>query len=98
MVARDGLTVCSLVLPILDLPALLVGLGPGVRRTIAGLFRFALGPRELSHGMSHRPDYRMPHPVYWSVRIIICRSEESRRTRPGPTFGARIHRSPLQVR
>jgi hypothetical protein len=47
--------VCSLVLSVLDLPALLVGLGLGIRGTIAGLFRFALRPRELSHGMSHRP-------------------------------------------
>lgn len=68
MEAIEGLTVCSLVLPVLDPPALLDSLGFGVRRTIAGLSRFALRRRMLSHGMSH-PPYRVRSPVYCRFKM-----------------------------
>jgi hypothetical protein len=45
----------SLVLPVLDLPALLLGLSLGFRVTIAsGVSRLTLGPGELSPGILHR--------------------------------------------
>lgn len=60
MAAKDGLTVCSLVLPVLYLPALLVGLGLGTLGVIADMFCRIWGRRQLDHVLPyHRPGFRM---------------------------------------